>query len=381
MKIAFFTETFLPKVDGIVTRLTKTVEHLVKAGDEVIVFCPEGAPPSYMGARVIGVPAMPLPLYPELKLALPRPSVSEALEAFKPDLIHVVNPAVLGLGGIWLAKTSGIPLVASYHTHLPKYLEHYGMGMLEPLLWELLKAAHNQAVLNLCTSTAMVAELSEKGIQNTDLWQRGVDTDLFKPDLRNQNMRRRLHGNHDDQGALLLYVGRLSAEKQIERIKPVLKALPQTRLALVGDGPHRQQLEKCFENTATTFVGYLGGEELASAYASGDAFLFPSSTETLGLVLLEAMAAGCPVVGANRGGIPDIITNGENGCLYDPDGEDGGAQSLIDATQRLLGNDVERQGLRKASRLEAERWGWPSATEQLRCYYRQVLNSRLPLAA
>jgi len=381
VKIAFFTETFLPKVDGIVTRLTKTVEHLVKAGDEVIVFCPEGAPSNYMGAKVIGVPAMPLPLYPELKLALPRPSVSEALEAFKPDLVHVVNPAVLGLGGIWLAKTSGIPLVASYHTHLPKYLEHYGMGMLEPLLWELLKAAHNQAVLNLCTSTAMVAELSEKGIQNTDLWQRGVDTDLFRPELRSQEMRRRLLGNYDDQGSLLLYVGRLSAEKQIERIKPVLQALPQTRLALVGDGPHRQQLEKCFENTATTFVGYLAGEELASAYASGDAFVFPSSTETLGLVLLEAMAAGCPVVGANRGGIPDIISDGENGCLYEPDGEDGGAQSLIDATQRLLGNDVERQGLRKASRQEAERWGWPGATEQLRGYYRQVLNSPLTLAA
>ncbi|MFL0780840.1 MAG: glycosyltransferase, partial [Prochlorococcus sp.] len=171
------------------------------------------------------------------------------------------------------------------------------------------------------------------------------------------------------------------AEKQIERIKPVLQALPQTRLALVGDGPHRQQLEKCFENTATTFVGYLAGEELASAYASGDAFVFPSSTETLGLVLLEAMAAGCPVVGANRGGIPDIISDGENGCLYEPDGEDGGAQSLIDATQRLLGNDVERQGLRKASRQEAERWGWASATEQLRDYYRQVLNSPLTLAA
>ena len=381
MKIAFFTETFLPKVDGIVTRLTKTVQHLVEAGDEVLVFCPEGCPDEYMGAKLVGVPAMPLPLYPELKLALPRPAVAEALEAFQPDLVHVVNPAVLGLGGIWLAKTSGIPLIASYHTHLPKYLEHYGMGMLEPLLWELLKAAHNQAVLNLCTSTAMVAELSEKGIQNTALWQRGVDTELFRPELRSDSMRSKLLGEHDDQGALLLYVGRLSAEKQIERIKPVLDALPQARLALVGDGPYRQQLEKAFENTATNFVGYLEGEELASAYASGDAFLFPSSTETLGLVLLEAMAAGCPVVGANRGGIPDIITDGVNGCLYEPDGTDGGSASLISATQRLIGNDVERQGLRKAARQEAERWGWAGATEQLRSYYREVLAKPLQIAS
>ncbi|MFO8237902.1 MAG: glycosyltransferase family 1 protein [Prochlorococcaceae cyanobacterium] len=382
MKIAFFTETFLPKVDGIVTRLTKTVQHLVAAGDEVLIVCPEGAPDSYMGARVVGVPAMPLPLYPELKLALPRPAVAEALEAFDPHLVHVVNPAVLGLGGIWLAKTKGFPLVASYHTHLPKYLEHYGMGMLEPLLWELLKAAHNQARLNLCTSTAMVQELSEKGIQHTDLWQRGVDTDLFRPSLRSDAARRTLLGGHSDTGKLLLYIGRLSAEKQIERIRPVLEAMPDARLALVGDGPHRQQLESQFSGLPVTFVGYLAGEELAAAYASGDAFVFPSSTETLGLVLLEAMAAGCPVVGANRGGIPDIVSDGVNGCLYEPDGPDGGAASLTAAVQRLLGNPAERQSLRQAARAEAECWGWAGATDQLRGFYGRLLEGdRLRLVA
>jgi len=378
LKIAFFTETFLPKVDGIVTRLTKTVQHLVAAGDEVLVFCPEGAPDVYMGARVVGVPAMPLPLYPELKLALPRPAVAEALDHFQPDLVHVVNPAVLGLGGIWLAKTKGYPLVASYHTHLPKYLEHYGMGMLEPLLWELLKAAHNQARLNLCTSTAMVQELSEKGIQHTDLWQRGVDTDLFRPELRSDPMRQRMLGGHSDTGKLLLYIGRLSAEKQIERIRPVLEAIPDARLALVGDGPHRQQLENHFRGLPATFVGYLAGEELASAYASGDAFVFPSSTETLGLVLLEAMAAGCPVVGARRGGIPDIVTDGVNGCLYEPDGSDGGAASLTAAVERLLGDPQERQALRQAARSEAEQWGWAGATAQLQRYYSAVLSAGRP---
>ena len=117
----------------------------------------------------------------------------------------------------------------------------------------------------------------------------------------------------------------------------------------------------------------MSGNELASAYASGDAFLFPSSTETLGLVLLEAMAAGCPVVGANKGGIPDIISDGKNGCLYNPDGEDDGAVSLIEATKRLLGNEVERIALRKSARFEAEQWGWRGATSQLRNYYQNVL--------
>ena len=373
MKIALFTETFLPKVDGIVTRLTKTVQELVAAGDEVLIVCPEGAPSDYCGARVVGVPAMPLPLYPELKLALRIPTVAEALDHFQPDLVHVINPAVLGLGGIWLAKTKGFPLVASYHTHLPKYLKHYGIGMLEPVLWELIRAAHNQASLNLCTSTAMVQELSEQGVQHTALWQRGVDTQLFRPELRSKAMRERLLAGRSDTGKLLLYIGRLSAEKQIERIRPVLDAMPDARLALVGDGPYRQQLETLFAGSATHFVGYLAGEELAAAYASGDAFLFPSSTETLGLVLLEAMAAGCPCVAANRGGIPDIVSDGVNGCLYEPDGPDGGAGSLTAATQRLLSDAKTHQQWRLAARQEAERWGWAGATEQLRQYYRQVV--------
>ena len=374
MKIAFFTETFLPKVDGIVTRLTKTIEYLVKNGDDVIVFCPEGSPNNYKGAKIVGVAAMPLPLYPELKLGLPGPAVSDALEDFQPDLIHVVNPAVLGLGGIWLAKTNNIPLIASYHTHLPKYLEYYGMGMLEPLLWELLKAAHNQALLNLCTSTAMVNELESKGIKRTALWQRGVDTNSFKPEYRNQNMRTKLLGNYPDTGSLLIYVGRLSAEKQIERIKPVLENIPDASLALVGDGPYRNQLEKIFENTKTNFVGYLAGEELASAYASGDIFLFPSSTETLGLVLLEAMAAGCPVIGANKGGIPDIINDGINGCLYDPDQEDNGEKSLIDATKKILRDSSKKEKMRIAARTEAEKWDWNQATLQLKNFYTKTLD-------
>ncbi len=375
MKIAFFTETFLPKVDGIVTRLTKTIEYLVKNGDEVMVFCPEGCPDNHMGSKVIGVAAMPLPLYPELKLGLPGPAVSDALEYFQPDLIHVVNPAVLGLGGIWLAKTNNIPLIASYHTHLPKYLEHYGMGMLEPLLWELLKAAHNQALLNLCTSTAMVDELENKGIRRTALWQRGVDTDTFKPEFRSEKMRKKLLGDYPDKGSLLIYVGRLSAEKQIERIKPVLEAIPNACLALVGDGPYRNQLEKIFENTKTNFIGYLSGNELASAYASGDIFLFPSSTETLGLVLLEAMAAGCPVIGANKGGIPDIINDGINGCLYNPDENDNGEESLINATKKILLDNTRKEKMRLAARAEAEKWDWNQATLQLKDYYVETLKN------
>ncbi|HEY9651459.1 MAG TPA: glycosyltransferase family 1 protein [Coleofasciculaceae cyanobacterium] len=370
MRIALFTETFLPKVDGIVTRLRHTVEHLQRSGNQVLVVAPDGGLTEYKGAKIYGVTGFPLPLYPELKLALPRPSIGTALEKFRPDLVHVVNPAVLGLAGVYYAKTMQIPLVASYHTHLPQYLQHYGLAMLEGVLWELIKATHNQAQLNLCTSTAMVQELREHGIERLDLWQRGVDTETFHPELASRDMRSHLSQGHPES-PLLLYVGRLGAEKEIERIKPILESIPGARLALVGDGPNRSVLEKHFAGTPTHFVGYLKGKELGSAYASADAFIFPSRTETLGLVLLEAMAAGCPVVAARSGGIPDIVTDGENGYLFDPTDEDG----AIAATQRLLERQDEREILRQKARAEAERWSWSAATRQLQNYYRGVLAS------
>lgn len=377
MRIALFTETFLPKVDGIVTRLRHTIEHLQRNSNQVLVISPDGGIKEYKGAKIYGVSAFPLPLYPELKLALPRPAITHVLQEFQPDIIHVVNPAVLGIAGIFHSKTHNIPLVASYHTHLPQYLEHYGLGMLEGLLWELLKAGHNQAALNLCTSTAMMEALTSHGIERVDLWQKGVDTETFHPNQASDKMRKHLSQNNP-QNPLLIYVGRLSAEKEIEQIKPILQAIPEARLALIGDGPHRQALEAHFAGTNTHFIGYLVGDELASAFASADAFIFPSRTETLGLVLLEAMASGCPVVAASCGGIPDIVTNGVNGYLFDPEADTKGA---INATIRLLKVKQEREIIRQNARREAESWGWAAATRQLQNYYQQVIASQFPASA
>ena len=371
MRIALFTETFLPKVDGIVTRLKYTIEHLQKSGHQVLVFCPEGGLNFYQGARIYGLSAFSLPLYPELKIALPHPEIGQQLAKFRPDIIHVVNPAVLGLAGILYAKTVGIPLVASYHTHLPRYLQHYGLGMLEGVLWEFLKSVHNQADLNLCTSSVMVSQLGQQGIDRLQLWQRGVDTDTFDPAKASMKMRHHL-SQGEPASHLLLYVGRLAAEKEIERIKPILAAIPGTRLAIVGDGPYRARLENYFAGTPTHFVGYLAGEKLAAAYASADGFIFPSRTETLGLVLLEAMAAGCPTIASRSGGIPDIVSDGHNGYLFDPDDP----QGAIFATKKLLMELKAGDDLRKNARVEAERWGWAAATQQLQKYYNDVIVGR-----
>jgi glycosyltransferase involved in cell wall biosynthesis len=145
----------------------------------------------------------------------------------------------------------------------------------------------------------------------------------------------------------------------------------------VGDGPYRSELEAHFAGTNTHFVGYLHGEDLAAAYASADAFVFPSRTETLGLVLLEAMAAGCPVIAANAGGIPDIVTDGVNGFLFDTTDDDG----MVAAAARLLGDRSKQEQLGKAARAEAERWSWAAATLQLAGYYDRILGVEMARAA
>jgi glycosyltransferase involved in cell wall biosynthesis len=213
-----------------------------------------------------------------------------------------------------------------------------------------------------------VQELRQHGIDRVDLWQRGVDTETFHPDKVTVGMRAHL-SQDQPVSRLLLYVGRLGAEKEIEQIKPVLAAIPGARLAIVGDGPHRASLESYFAGTPTHFVGYLGGEKLAAAYAVADAFIFPSRTETLGLVLLEAMAAGCPVIAARSGGIPDIVTDNLNGYLFDPEDP----QGAIIATQKLFADPATNLQLRHNARSEAERWSWASATQQLQQYYRKLV--------
>jgi glycosyltransferase involved in cell wall biosynthesis len=368
LRIAFFTETFLPRIDGTVTRLCQTIRQLRKMDHEVLVIAPAGGITDFEGAHVEGVPGVPFPLYPELKLAIPRPSIRRALAAFQPDIIHALQPVVLGASAFHYSVTFRVPLMVSYHAQLAKWLHYYGFGRLEPLLWWGVRSAYNRADLVLCTSQPMQNLLRERGLRRVELWQRGADTENFHPQYASAEMRERLTQGHPGD-KLLLYVGRLSAEKEIEQCRPVLQAIPGLRLAIVGDGPHRRNLEQHFAGTPTYFSGYLRGKDLAAAFASADVFFLPSRTETLGLVLLEAMAAGCPVVAVSEGGIVDIVRDGVTGHLYDPR-DPGGA---ISAIRRLLSDATHRETIRRQARLEVENWGWAAATRQVEGFYRDIL--------
>lgn len=373
MRVALFTEVFLPKIDGIVTRLKNTVAELQKQGDEVLIFAPGDGPDEYCGAQIVRMGGYSFPLYPELKLALPRRFIRQHLTRFRPDVIHAADPAVLGIAGIYYADVLNIPLVASYHTRLPKYVHSYGLGRLEPLAWALVRLRHRKAQLNLCTSQMMNDELVEHGVRNLAVWQKAVDTDAFHPRFKSATMRSRLSdGNPADP--LLLYVGRISPEKGIERLRPVLDRNPAVRLALVGGGPHQQKLVEHFQGRKVKFAGYLSGEPLAEAMASCDALVLPSETETLGLVLIEGMASGTVVIGANAGGIPDVIEDGKTGLLFDPLDPD----DLQRVVATLLADKDSCHAMRTSARAAAEQWSWAAATRQLRQFYAQAIATDRP---
>lgn len=371
MRIAFFTETFLPKTDGIVTTLCQTIRQLRELGHEVLIFAPEGGITEFEGFRVVGMKSLAFPLYPELRLALPRASMRRIVTEFKPDILHVADPALLGIaalyyGGGQYGGALRLPVVISYHTDLPQYLHYYGLGFLERHVWKILRIRHRRAAINLCTSTLMVEQLREHGIERLALWPGGVDANLFSPERRSLQMRHRLtEGNPDSP--LLLYVGRLSAEKNLEALRSWLAAFPGARLALVGDGPQRKHLEEHFEGLPVHFAGFLHKEELATAYASCDVFLMPSLTETLGLVVLEAMCSGLPVVAARAGGIPEMIHDGVSGYLVEDD------SAAIERIDQLLQSAEKRRSIGAEARVHASQRSWRSATEQLLEYYNQAL--------
>ena len=370
MRIAIFTETFVPAVNGVVTRLDHTVSRLTGHGDRVLLVAPDGGVADFRGAHVVPVANLPLPMYPEAVISVPHPDVWRRVDAFKPDVIHVVNPIVLGAAGVQIARSSNIPLVASFHTHIPRYLRHYALGLLEPVAWDYLRTLHNQARLTLSTSRPMADELVAHGFERVRVaWRGGVDVDLFHPTRASTEMRERLGG--DGAQPLLLYVGRLSAEKALERLRAPLEAIRGARLALVGDGPHRAALERHFEGTPVRFMGAMRGEELAAAFASADVFVFPSETDTLGLALLEAMASGCAVVAARAGGITDVVRQGKDGILFNP-GDDA---SLVAAVRHMIESPATRELMRWSGRMHAESWSWAAAVDDLRRQYRSVIGT------
>jgi phosphatidylinositol alpha 1,6-mannosyltransferase len=371
MRVALFAETFLPKTDGVATTTCHLLEHLSRRGHQALVFAPEGAPERYAGMPVVGISGFRFPLYPELRLASPLVSLDNRLAAFRPDVVHLINPALLGLVGLRQARRMNVPVVASYHTDIPGYAEqYYGLGALSNPLWGYFRWIHNQADVNFCPSRFTQAQLRDHGFQRVKVWPHGVDTARFNPRRYRYEWRVRLCGGAAQASQpLLLYVGRLAAEKRVEWLCPLIEALPGVRLAIVGDGPMRRALEDMFSGTPTVFTGFLRGDDLACAYASADLFVFPSSSETFGNVILEAMASGLPVIAPRAGGPVDHVIDGYNGFLFSPNDP----EEMIALTRSLVWAPEYAQQIGDNARAYALSQSWEEILDALLDEYRALV--------
>ncbi|MEL3908757.1 MAG: glycosyltransferase family 1 protein [Treponemataceae bacterium] len=370
MRIMIATETFIPSTDGVVTRLTYAAKYLSSRGHNVGIICPhiEGVPLDYGGARIFPMPARKFAFYKERAWSLPTKQVEACLRFFKPDIVHAFNPVSLAATAVHYAKKLSIPLICSYHTNVPDYLDVYHFGLLKPLCWWYLRHLHNSAPINFTTSKAMKRLLESKGIHNVRVLPIGLDENMRSSKFKNSEMRNFLSGGEVEK-KLLIFVGRLAPEKDVESLLPLIKGNQNLRLAIVGGGPLEEELREKFAGTPTVFTGFLKGEKLAQAFASADAFIFPSTSETLGLVLTEAMASSIPVIATDSPPTVEQISDGENGLIYQKENP-----SSLDNCIKKLEDAQLIEKIVKNGRKFAKQFSWDRVNQTMLDAYEETLN-------
>jgi phosphatidylinositol alpha 1,6-mannosyltransferase len=285
------------------------------------------------------------------------------LDRFRPDVVHLASPFVLGWRGLLAAQTLALPTVAVYQTEIPAYAARYGIPYAEELLWQHVDRIHSQSTLTLAPSSAAIRQLEERNIDRVRLWVRGVDAERFDPARRSEEWRRSVAPNGE---RLVGYVGRLAAEKQLEDLA-ALSEVPGTRLVIVGDGPIGPSLRRLLPKAH--FTGFLGGDDLATVMASLDVFVHPGESETFCQTIQEAMASGVPVVATGRGGPVDLVDSSRTGWLYTP----GDLAEMASAVRDLVGDDGKRAAFGRAAREAVRSRTWKSVTGALVGHYSDAI--------
>ncbi|MFF5440521.1 glycosyltransferase family 4 protein [Streptomyces achromogenes] len=369
MRVVIVTESFPPDVNGVAHCALQTARHLVDRGHHPLVVTPAPAPGTGPGpdapCQVVRVPSLPLPGYPQVRVALPSRRLAAALVAHRPDVVHLAGPFVLGVRGMAAAARLGIPAVAVYQTDLAGYARTY-MGAGEAAAWRRIRSVHAAADRTLAPSSAARSDLEEHGVPRVALWPRGVDTVRFRPSHRDEALRRALapHGER-----IVGYVGRLAPEKRVELLSGVC-GLPGVRVVVVGDGPSRGQLAEALPGAV--FLGRRTGGELARIFASLDLFVHTGPFETFCQTVQEAMASGVPVVAPAAGGPLDLVAHGRTGLLVPP----GDATAVQEAVRALAADPARRAAYGAAARASVEGRTWAVVGDQLIDHYDQVLAAR-----
>ncbi len=323
MRIGIVTDAWRPQTNGVVTTLGRTADCLRALGHDVSMMTPEG------------LPTIPCPTYPEIRLALFQGRrIGDWLEQFRPDALHIATEGPLGAGARRIALRRALSFTTSYHTQFPQYLRaRYPLP--EGLTYAALRAFHGRATRTMVNTRQVRQELRRHGFKHLVPWSRGVDTQLFRPDAAALSPR---------PVPVLIYVGRVAVEKGVEDF---CRAQVAGTKIVVGGGPQLNTLTARYPQVR--FLGFRFGKELAALLASADCFVFPSRTDTFGLVMLEAMASGLPVAAYPVTGPIDVVREGQTGCLR-PD--------LAEAIDGALKLD------RAACRAQALEYRWESASRE-----------------
>jgi glycosyltransferase involved in cell wall biosynthesis len=387
-RVLYCTDTYPPQVNGVSVVTALSIAGLRERGWDCAVLAPSYPPVMPQGPVTRGddpdltaIPSVGFPPYPDIRLAAPAYGrVSDVIRRFKPDIVHSATEFMIGRLGQIAAKRAGIVRLSSYHTDFSRYTEAYGVPWLRPTVSRYIARFHRRSARVFTPSAPAKADLRTLGVHQVDVWGCGVDVESFAPDRRSQALR----GAYGiDDAVVFLHVGRLAAEKGVEEVVRAFmiarELLPAgaARLVIAGAGPEEHALRTLAGSTShegrpdILFLGVLDRQRaLPRLYASADAFLFASLTETLGLVVLEAMSCGLPVIAPPAGGVADHLRDGENGIAVPPHDVDAMARGIVSLTL-----DVQRRRqLSQGARRTACALDWRAELDRLDASYREVLD-------
>ncbi|HEY0931319.1 MAG TPA: glycosyltransferase family 1 protein [Gemmatimonas sp.] len=376
LRLALFTDTYTPQVNGVARTLARLVDAVQERDGAVRVFTvsddDEAVAPDAIAtnATVDRYPGRRFWAYPQLRLAWPaRREVRRQLEEFQPTIVHAATEFGIGLAGRAVARDLDVPFVSSYHTSFTAYAEHYGLGMLAEPGWHYLRWFHNGGLRTYCPTQAIIREIEAHGFTDCREWSRGVDAQRFNPAHRSAALRSQL--NADDSTLVVSYIGRLGLEKGLDVVLACMQQLHATcpkrvRFLIVGDGPYEETV-RASAPAGTLITGRLDGHALSEAFASSDVLLFPSTTDTFGNVLLESMASGTPVIGADVGPTREQLAP-DRGWLVRP----GDAQAFTDTVLQLLADPSARMTTRAQALAFAGSKRWDAIWDGLIDDYRTL---------
>jgi glycosyltransferase involved in cell wall biosynthesis len=372
MRVAIYAGLFIQDYDGATKTLFELIRSLRERQAEVAVWSFSSRPTELPGVPVFRVPAISLPFYPDYKFSLPGPGLFRQIWEYKPDLIHLTVPDAVGLVLAGLAKARRIPLLMSYHTDFISYLDERSLWYLTLIWWPILRWYYNRADSLLVPSRDSGSKLARHGIQSARIWTRGLPEGRFSPAFRSETLRRRwgaegkkvilFSGRFAWFKGLLVFAQVYEMFKNDEDISPVF--------VLLGRGPLEEELKRRMPEAV--FPGYLTGEELSAAYASADIMLFPSTTETFGNVIQEAIASGLPAVVSDEGGCQEIIKQTAGGLVA----RARKASSFYKECRRLLTDETFYQQTRNTGLMNIKDRDWQSVNRVVLEEYARLVSSR-----